>query len=107
MPISLTAKIVSFDQGVALKKSAAVSPSINSTVCLARPEQWPDLKSFAVIESERCLAGKTSLEQRFYISSLPPDAERLAPTKNKGDLRERRFIAATSDRYRKHLLGLA
>lgn len=46
--------------------------------CLARPEQWPDLKSFAVIETERCINGKTSLERRFYISSLPADAHRLA-----------------------------
>jgi len=46
--------------------------------CLARPEQWPDLKSFAVIESERCINGKTSLERRFYISCLPADAQRLA-----------------------------
>jgi len=46
--------------------------------CLAKPEQWPDLKSFAVIESERCINGKTSFEQRFYISSLPADAGRLA-----------------------------
>lgn len=46
--------------------------------CLAKPEQWPDLKSFAVIESERCINGKTSLERRFYISSLPADAQRLA-----------------------------
>ena len=46
--------------------------------CLAKPEQWPDLKSFAVIESERCINGKTSVEQRFYISSLPADASRLA-----------------------------
>ncbi len=46
--------------------------------CLARPEQWPDLKSFAVIETQHCINGKTSLERRFYISSLPPDASRLA-----------------------------
>lgn len=46
--------------------------------CLARPEQWPDLKSFAVIETERCINGKISLERRFYISSLPADAHRLA-----------------------------
>jgi predicted transposase YbfD/YdcC len=31
-----------------------------------------------VIESERCINGKTSLERRFYISSLPADARRLA-----------------------------
>ena len=31
--------------------------------CLAKPEQWADLKSFAVIESERCIQGKTTLER--------------------------------------------
>ena len=126
--------------------------------CLARPEQWPDLKSFAVIESERSIDGKTAIEQRFYISSLPADAARLLqairahwsvenrlhwcmdvafaddqmrarsghaahnlailkhitlnlirldPIKRKGGIRARRFIAATSDHYREHLLGLA
>ncbi len=125
--------------------------------CLAKPEQWPDLKSFVVIESERCIQGKTSLEWRFYISSLPADAARLLsairahwsvenrlhwcmdvafaddqmrartghaahnlailkhitlnlirldPIKRKGGIKARRFIAATSDNYREHLLGL-
>jgi predicted transposase YbfD/YdcC len=46
--------------------------------CLHRPEQWPDLQSFVVIESERTVGGKTTSEQRFYISSLAPDAERAA-----------------------------
>jgi predicted transposase YbfD/YdcC len=45
--------------------------------CLHAPERWPDLKSFAVIASERTLKGKTTLEHRFYISSLPADAARL------------------------------
>lgn len=45
--------------------------------CLARPEQWPDLKSFVVIESERTLKGITTREQRYYISSLVPDAPRI------------------------------
>ena len=31
-------------------------------------------KSFAVIESERTINGKTSFEHRCYISSLPADA---------------------------------
>jgi len=52
--------------------------AFNQLDCLAKPEQWPDLKSFAVIESERCINGKTSIERRFYISSLPADAQRLA-----------------------------
>ena len=52
--------------------------AFNQLRCLAKPEQWPDLQSFAVIESERRINGKTSLERRFYISSLPADAQRLA-----------------------------
>lgn len=52
--------------------------AFNHLACLHRPDQWPDLRSFAVIESQRCIDGKTSVEQRFYISSLPPDAGRLA-----------------------------
>jgi len=46
--------------------------------CLHNPAQWPDLKSFVVIESERTIKGKTTSERRCYISSLPPDAQRLA-----------------------------
>lgn len=46
--------------------------------CLHKPEQWPDLKSFAVIESQRQIQGKTTVEQRLYLSSLPADAQRLA-----------------------------
>jgi predicted transposase YbfD/YdcC len=46
--------------------------------CLHRPERWPGLKSFAVIESVRLVKGKETTERRFYISSLPADASRLA-----------------------------
>jgi len=45
--------------------------------CLHAPERWPDLKSFAVIASERTIKGKTTIEHRLYISSLPADAARL------------------------------
>jgi predicted transposase YbfD/YdcC len=45
---------------------------------LHRPERWPGLKSFAVIESSRAIKGKITTERRFYISSLPPDASHLA-----------------------------
>ena len=45
--------------------------------CLHAPERWPDLASFAVIASERTIKSKTTLEYRFYISSLPADAARL------------------------------
>jgi predicted transposase YbfD/YdcC len=53
--------------------------AFDQTTCLHNIQQWPDLKSFAVIESERCIKGKTTLEQRLYISSLPADAQRLMP----------------------------
>lgn len=46
--------------------------------CLHKPEQWPDLASFAVVESERTIKGKTSIEQRLYITSLPGDANRIS-----------------------------
>lgn len=42
--------------------------------CLHKPQQWPDLKCFVVIESERTIKGHTTHEQRLYISSLTPDA---------------------------------
>ena len=33
--------------------------------CLHKPEQWLDLKSFAVVESERLIHGKTSFRTTF------------------------------------------
>lgn len=45
--------------------------------CLHAPERWPDLKSFAVIVSERTVKGKTTVEQRHYITSLIPDAAQI------------------------------
>lgn len=46
--------------------------------CLHKPERWPGLASFIVIESERMIKGKTSIEQRLYISSLAPDATKIS-----------------------------
>ncbi|TXG93499.1 MAG: ISAs1 family transposase, partial [Rhodocyclaceae bacterium] len=45
--------------------------------CLSKPDQWPDLQSFVVIEAQRTIRGKTSVEHRYYISSLPADAPRI------------------------------
>jgi len=45
--------------------------------CLHQPQQWPQLKSFVVIESERWVQGKTTRQTRFYISSLTADAQRI------------------------------
>ena len=46
--------------------------------CLAEPEQWKDLRSFAVLESERRIGDTVTRELRLYISSLGADAKRLA-----------------------------
>src|SRR5208283_5258260 len=43
-----------------------------------KPEPWPGLKSFAVIESERTIRDKTTRQLHFYLSSLAPDAHRIA-----------------------------
>ena len=125
--------------------------------CLPKPGRWPDLRSFVVIESTREVNGKVTQERRYYISSLAPEADRLAkavrqhwgienqvhwcldvtfaddqmrartayaghnlailkrltlnlirldPVPRKGSFKVKRVIAATSDEYRAHLLGL-
>ena len=45
--------------------------------CLHAPERWADLQSFAVIVAERTIKNKTTIEHRFYLSSLPADAAQL------------------------------
>lgn len=40
-------------------------------------ERWANLQSAVLVRSERTIAGETSIEHRFYISSAPSDAERL------------------------------
>jgi predicted transposase YbfD/YdcC len=39
--------------------------------------QWAKLTSFGMVESEREIDGKVTRETRYYISSLPGDAERF------------------------------
>ena len=45
---------------------------------LYKAEQWPDLASFAIVERERTVGTRTTTERRYYISSLPAEAERIA-----------------------------
>ena len=40
-------------------------------------ERWSNLSSVAMVESERDIGGNVSSQTRYYISSLPGDAERL------------------------------
>ena len=44
---------------------------------LSRSEQWTDLASLVLVESERTVRGVTSRERRAYISSLVAPAERM------------------------------
>jgi predicted transposase YbfD/YdcC len=40
-------------------------------------EEWQDLKSVVLIESERLIGESLAVEERYYLSSLPADAELL------------------------------
>jgi predicted transposase YbfD/YdcC len=44
---------------------------------LEKGDQWPGLKSIAAIESERRIGGKTTIETRYFISSLANSAAKL------------------------------
>ena len=39
--------------------------------------QWPVLTTLVLVEGERCVGNKTTVESRYYISSLPNDASVL------------------------------
>ena len=45
---------------------------------LYKAEQWRDLRSFAVVERTRTIGERTTVERRHYISSLAPDADKIA-----------------------------
>jgi predicted transposase YbfD/YdcC len=40
-------------------------------------EKWPELKSVTLVESKREINGKSTIEHRYYLSSLTADAERI------------------------------
>jgi predicted transposase YbfD/YdcC len=39
---------------------------------------WPGLRSIGMVEATRTVAGESSVEHRFYLTSLPPAAEQFA-----------------------------
>lgn len=41
-------------------------------------EEWAGLRSIAALRAERIIAGRKSVETRYYISSLPGDAKKIA-----------------------------
>lgn len=45
---------------------------------LGERQTWTGLRSLVMVASERTVHGKTSCEDRYFISSLPPDAAKLA-----------------------------
>lgn len=46
---------------------------------LKQASDWPGLRSVVCVEARREVIGQTpTVERRYYITSLPPDAERLA-----------------------------
>ncbi|OGV37673.1 MAG: hypothetical protein A3E88_06760 [Legionellales bacterium RIFCSPHIGHO2_12_FULL_35_11] len=52
-----------------------VSDQIN---WLSQKEQWAGLKTLVMIEETQEINGTPSMERRYFISSLPPKAERIA-----------------------------
>jgi predicted transposase YbfD/YdcC len=45
---------------------------------LAEHRGWRDLSSVAMVEATRIIRGIATIEKRYYLSSLPPNAERIA-----------------------------
>ena len=70
-------KVVEKDHGRIDVRHGSVFDQLD---CLHAPERWPDLRSFAVTVAERTRKGKTTTEHRFYLSSLPSDAQRMNRT---------------------------
>lgn len=46
--------------------------------CIDKKDDWPGLKSIGIAESERHINGKISLERRYFIVSLKPNAKTFA-----------------------------
>jgi len=73
--LALSGCIVTIDaMGTQANIAQAVCDQLD---CLYKPQQWPELKSFVVIDSERSIQDKTTRERRVYISSLAPEAQRI------------------------------
>jgi predicted transposase YbfD/YdcC len=43
-----------------------------------QPALWPGMRSIVMVESTREIGEMVTTERRYYVSSLPPDAERIA-----------------------------
>jgi predicted transposase YbfD/YdcC len=57
------------------KRRCAITPAVE---WFPNRGDWPGLRSFCMVESERTIKGKTSTEKRYYISSLDGTDAKLA-----------------------------
>lgn len=61
--------------GRVVTRCAWISEELETEV---RAAAWPGLRSIGMVEAIRTVAGESSVEQRFYLTRLPPDAEHFA-----------------------------
>ena len=74
---ALSASYVETDKGHARIETRKCVVS-NQIDWLEHKPQWRGLKTIAMIEETREMKKRTSMERRFFISSLPADAKRIA-----------------------------
>jgi predicted transposase YbfD/YdcC len=71
-------KACSYERGHGREEKRTVYASSELVQYVAERSQWPGLKSITMVVSERTLLEKTSVERRYYISSLEGmDAKRM------------------------------
>jgi predicted transposase YbfD/YdcC len=64
------------DHGRIETRRCVVSDILTRWKC--EPDLWPGLRSIVMVESTREIGDTVTTERRYYVSSLPPDAERIA-----------------------------
>jgi predicted transposase YbfD/YdcC len=62
-------------QGRVETRCAWISAELNAELTALA---WLGLRSIGMVEATRTLAGETTVEQRFYLTSLKPDAQQFA-----------------------------
>lgn len=65
------------DHGRLERRTCWVIPASEWRFYLDMKDKWAGLQSVIMVTAERTVDGKTSTESRYYISSLPPDAESM------------------------------
>lgn len=52
--------------------------TLEAPLDLVQKDAWPQLRCLGMVESERHLQGAVTIEQRYYIASLPNDVQQFA-----------------------------